>query len=111
MYCTKCGAVLEGSHAYCSHCGTPTERPSTMSDSRPAPRLRRSIYDKKIAGLCGGIAEYLAVDPTLVRLVWLVATICFPPLLVGYIGAWIIVPKEPPRLASPVASGVPQPQS
>jgi len=79
-----------------------------MSASGPAPRLTRSIYDKKIAGICGGIAQYLAVDPTFVRLIWLVAIVCFPPL--GYIAAWIVVPKEAPWLASPFESGLPQPQ-
>ena len=111
MYCTQCGVVLEGSDSYCSQCGTPTGRASSMSGNHPVPRLTRSIYDVKIAGICGGLAQYLAVDPTFVRLIWLVATVCFPPLLVGYLGAWIILPKEPPRLASPLESGVPQPQS
>jgi phage shock protein C len=111
MYCTKCGVVLEGSDAYCSQCGTPAGHPPTMSARRPAQRLTRSIYDAKIAGICGGLAQYLTVDPTFVRLIWLVATVCFPPLLLGYIGAWIIVPKEAPRLAFPVESGIPEPQS
>src|SRR4051812_38560211 len=111
MYCTRCGVVLEGSDAYCSQCGTPTERRSATSASRPEPRLMRSNSDAKMAGLCGGLAQYLGVDATFVRLIWLVATVCFPPLLVGYLGAWIILPKEPPRLASPLESGVPQPQS
>jgi phage shock protein C len=111
MYCTKCGVVLGGSDAYCSQCGTPTEHPPTRSASQSAPRLTRSIYDAKIAGVCGGLAQYLGVDPTFVRLIWLVAIVCFPPLLLGYIGAWIIVPKEAPGLALPVESGIPQPQS
>jgi phage shock protein PspC (stress-responsive transcriptional regulator) len=111
MYCTKCGVVLQESDAYCSQCGTPTGHQSTMWTNRPAPRLTRSIYDVKIAGVCGGLAQYLTVDPTLVRLIWLVATVCFPPLLLGYIAAWIIMPKEPPALPSPIESGSPQPQS
>ena len=111
MYCTNCGGVLEGSVAYCSQCGTPTAHPSTTSATRPAPRFTRSIHDAKMAGICGGLAQYLAVDSTLVRLIWLVATVCFPPLLLGYIGAWIIVPKETPVLTLPVKSSIPQPQS
>ena len=111
MYCTKCGVVLDRSDTYCSHCGTPTGRLPTTSASRPAPRLTRSIYDAKIAGICGGLAEYLAVDPTFVRLLWLVATLCFPPLLLGYLGAWIIVPKEVPRLTSPLEASISYPQS
>ena len=55
--------------------------------------MTRSIYDKKIAGVCGGLAEYLAVDPTLIRLIWLVALVCFPPVLLGYTAAGIIMTK------------------
>ena len=111
MYCTKCGVVLEGSEVYCSQCGTPTGRLSATLAGSPVPRLTRAIYDKKIGGVCGGLGRYLAADSTFVRLIWLVAILCFPPLLLGYIGAWIIVPKEAPRLAAPVQSGIPQPQS
>jgi phage shock protein C len=102
VYCTNCGDVLEGSVAYCSQCGTPTGRLPITSAIRAAPRLTRSLDDAKMAGVCGGLAQYLAVDPTFVRLIWLVATLCFPPLLLGYIGAWILVPKEAPRLTSPL---------
>ena len=110
MYCTNCGVLLEEAAVYCSQCGTGTGRPSTTFASHPMMRLTRSISDAKIAGICGGLAQYLAVDPTLVRLIWLVATVCFPPLLLGYIAAWIIVPKEVPARALSVGSGVPQPQ-
>jgi phage shock protein PspC (stress-responsive transcriptional regulator) len=61
--------------------------------------LTRSRYDRKIAGVCGGLAEYLDVDPTLVRLLWL--TLVFVPPSVGliaYILAWIVIPREAPRL-------------
>ena len=112
MYCTKCGVVLEGSEVYCSQCGTPTARLNAMLAGSPVPRLTRAIYDKKIGGVCGGLAQYLAADSTFIRLIWLIATICFPPLLIGYIGAWILLPKEAPRLlAPPLESAMPQPQS
>jgi len=112
MYCTKCGVILEGSDFYCSQCGAPTARLTAMSASSPVPRLTRAIYDKKIGGVCGGLAQYLAADSTFVRLIWLIATICFPPLLVGYIGAWILLPKEAPRLPAPtLESTMPQSQA
>ncbi|MDZ4798566.1 MAG: PspC domain-containing protein [Bryobacteraceae bacterium] len=101
MYCTKCGIALEESVAYCSQCGTPTAQRPFMSAGVSGPRLTRSIYDSKVAGVCGGLAQYLNVDSTLIRLVWLVAMVCFPPVLLGYIAAWIVMPKEPPRLTSP----------
>jgi phage shock protein PspC (stress-responsive transcriptional regulator) len=51
-----------------------------------------------MAGVCGGIAEYLDVDPTIVRLVW-VALSVVPGGFVGgalaYVLAWIIIPKAP----------------
>ena len=60
-------------------------------------RLYRSEHNKKIAGLCGGIGEYLDIDPTIVRLIAIVfgiATGVFP-FLIGYFIAWMIVPQAP----------------
>ncbi len=58
-------------------------------------RLHRSSDDKWIAGVCGGFAEYLDWDPTLIRLAWLFLTVFsagFPGLLI-YIFLWICMPK------------------
>lgn len=51
--------------------------------------------DKKLAGVCGGIAEYFDVDPSLVRLAWIVMTILtgIAPGVVAYIVAAVIMPK------------------
>ena len=59
-------------------------------------KIRRSKNDKIIAGLCGGVAEMLSVDPTLVRLlcVFLCVATAILPLLVTYIVGWIIVPED-----------------
>ena len=59
-------------------------------------KIRRSTKDKVIAGLCGGVAEMLSVDPTLVRLlcVFLCVTTLIFPLLVTYLVGWIIVPED-----------------
>ncbi len=56
-----------------------------------------SRTDRKIAGVCGGLGELMNVDPTIVRLAMVIlclATVVFP-FLVGYILAWIIVPRSP----------------
>lgn len=60
-------------------------------------RLFRSQRDKKIAGLCGGLGEYLDVDPTIVRLLAIVLCIGTGifPFLIGYLIAWMIVPIAP----------------
>ncbi len=100
MYCTKCGKELQDSEIYCSQCGTATERAAQRTHGGAPPRaLMRSIYDKKIAGVCAGVAKYLDVDVTLVRLIWLILTF-FPPSigLIAYIIAWIVMPKEPVQL-------------
>lgn len=57
-------------------------------------RLYRSVTDKKIAGVCGGIAELMDVDPTIIRLiaVFLALVTGIFPLLVAYLVAWWIVP-------------------
>ena len=59
-------------------------------------RLHRSEKDRKIAGLCGGVAEYLNVDPTMVRLaaVILAAISGLAPMVIGYLVAILIVPLE-----------------
>jgi phage shock protein C len=48
-----------------------------------------------VGGVCGGLAEYLGADPTLVRLATVVLTLCFLPLVLAYLLAWIIVPAAP----------------
>ncbi|MBP5515374.1 MAG: PspC domain-containing protein [Bacteroidales bacterium] len=57
-------------------------------------RLTRSTSDKKIAGVCGGIANYLNVDPTVVRIIFLVALICGSIGFWAYIITWIAAPED-----------------
>jgi phage shock protein PspC (stress-responsive transcriptional regulator) len=62
-------------------------------NDRTIRRLTRS-QDSKIAGVCGGLAEYLGVDPTLVRVFAVIALVFgFPAVLVGYLVAWAIMPR------------------
>ena len=58
-------------------------------------RLRRSSTDRKIAGVCGGLAEYFEVDPTIVRLVVVGVALVTAviPMLVGYLLSWMIIPR------------------
>ncbi len=59
-------------------------------------RLYRSNKERMIGGVCGGIAEYFNVDPTLVRLIYVLASIfsiAFPGVLV-YIILWAIIPRS-----------------
>lgn len=59
-------------------------------------RIYRSDKDRMVCGVCGGIGDYFSIDPTLVRLAWVVVTI-FPTCgfgLLAYIIAAIVVPGE-----------------
>jgi phage shock protein C len=71
--------------------------------------LRRSAQDWKLAGVCGGIAEYFQVDPTAVRVAWAVLTVVPGAIVLGiiaYVVAWVIMPLDrPPQVivTSPAA--------
>ncbi|MBI5022126.1 MAG: PspC domain-containing protein [Ignavibacteriales bacterium] len=58
-------------------------------------KLYRSVTNRKIAGVCGGLGEMLDADPTLVRLATVVIALAtgLLPFLIGYIIAWWIVPE------------------
>ncbi|EFI84813.1 PspC domain-containing protein [Listeria grayi] len=58
-------------------------------------KLYRSTYDKKLAGVCGGLADYFGIDATLVRLLWIVASLIFGSGILLYILAAIIIPADP----------------
>jgi phage shock protein PspC (stress-responsive transcriptional regulator) len=81
------------------------------TDERPK-RLTRSTADRRIAGVCGGLAEYLRVDATVVRLVWAVLTVVPGCIVLGvfaYAVAWFIMPLQSGAHATPGPStGVPE---
>lgn len=70
-------------------------------------KLYRSTTDTMIGGVCGGLAEYFDLDPTLVRIVYALVSLlsaAFPGMLV-YLVFWVVVPKraaiEPPGPEQP----------
>lgn len=59
-------------------------------------KLYRSRTDKKIAGVCAGIAEYFDIDPTVVRIIFVI--LLLPggfPGLIPYLILWVVVPEAP----------------
>ena len=56
-------------------------------------KLYRSNVDKKIAGVCGGLAEYLNVDSTVIRLAWALVTLFAGAGLIAYIVAALVMPN------------------
>ena len=92
MFCIGCGNEIAESANFCPSCGAKQRERSSHK------QLTLSATNKKIAGVCGGLAAYLDVDATVVRLIW-VALSVVPGGLVGgalaYFLAWIIIPKAP----------------
>lgn len=59
-------------------------------------RLYRSTTDMKIAGVCGGLAEYFKIDPTIIRIIFVI--LLLPggfPGFIPYVIMWIVVPVKP----------------
>jgi phage shock protein C len=57
-------------------------------------QLCRSKRNKMLAGVCGGIAEYFSIDPTIIRIVWVVVSLTYGLGIVAYIIAAIIMPEK-----------------
>ena len=104
------GAIVGGVLAYLGawlvmpEAAEPTSRPLGR-------RLTRSSADKKIAGICGGLAEYFGVDATPIRLLWVILSILCGAVIGGviaYLIAWIVIPRAPEAVlptAVPASTG------
>lgn len=102
MYCNACGKTIAEDGRFCPYCGNVVGIPPTPK------RLMRSRADRKIGGVCAGLAQYLDLDTSLVRILWFFITLAcgFFPGVVAYVLAWIIIPEEP-ELKPTVASQQP----
>jgi len=91
------GAIVLGVVAYLAAWVLMPPAEGTVPPSTRA-RLVRSSTDKRIAGVCGGLAEYFNLDPTIVRVAWIVVSV-IPGLIVfgaiAYLMAWFIIPAGP----------------
>jgi phage shock protein C len=63
-----------------------------MNTSR---KLYRSKSNRQVAGVCGGLAEYFNLDPTLIRVLFVLLAVLGGSGVVLYVAMWIIVPKQP----------------
>lgn len=65
-----------------------------MKTDKNIKRLYRSKTNRVIAGVCGGIGEYFNIDPTIVRLLWIMFVFLGGSGILAYIIAWIIIPDK-----------------
>jgi phage shock protein C len=98
MICANCQNAIPDASNYCCTCGA--KQPASgasgaVAEVHPKKRLARSCKDKKIAGVCAGLAEYFDLDVTLVRLVWLTAVLVAGTGLLVYLVLWLVLPLAP----------------
>jgi phage shock protein C len=63
--------------------------------TQPYKKLWRSRYNKRLAGVCGGIGEYFKVDPFWIRLLFVIFFLAGGAALIIYVIIWLLVPLEP----------------
>ena len=61
----------------------------------PGRKLYRSRTDRKLGGVCGGLAEYFNLDPTLIRVLFIILAVLGGSGVVIYLAMWILVPNPP----------------
>ncbi len=96
MNCARCARDIGGDSAYCAYCGAAQH--DEGAETMRTRQLERSVTDRQIGGVCGGLAVYLGLDVTLVRILWVVLSIVPGAILFGliaYVAAWVIVPETP----------------
>ena len=94
MNCALCERQINDDSAYCAYCGA-AQRGKSVGATRPG-RLERSVTDRQLAGVCGGLGVYLGLDSTLVRILWIVLSIVPGAILFGliaYLVAWLLIPE------------------
>ncbi len=98
MICPNCQKDIAIGSRFCYNCGAKqaeTPPPGLSPATGGKKKLMRSSTDKKIAGVCAGLADYFDLDPTIVRVVWLLAVLCAGTGLLLYVILWIVLPLAP----------------
>lgn len=80
-------------------------RPEEAAGEKPpVRRLYRSLRNRKIAGICGGLGDYLNVDPTLIRVLWVLLILYGGAGILFYLILWVVVPQAPIFVSPPMTT-------
>jgi phage shock protein PspC (stress-responsive transcriptional regulator) len=114
MFCTKCGHQLVEGSGFCPGCGVPLGGESAEPVREPfsKKRLARDMTQKSVAGVCSGVAKYLEVDVTIIRILWLCTIFFGGAGVIVYLICWIVMPQdwgEQPAQAAPEPTPAPAP--
>ena len=92
------GAIVLGVVAYIAAWILMPRAETGDAASTTRARLVRSRADRRIAGVCGGVADYFDLDPTIVRISWVIVSVLVGAVVFGviaYFVAWFIIPPAP----------------
>ncbi|HLZ92730.1 MAG TPA: PspC domain-containing protein [Candidatus Acidoferrum sp.] len=99
MVCVNCQRQITDGSNFCYNCGAKQPVPGASAvntgEYGGRKRLVRSTTDKKIAGVAAGLADYFDLDPTIIRVVWLLAILFAGTGLIAYVILWIALPPGP----------------
>ncbi len=99
MYCSNCGKSIDDSSVFCQFCGARTAQQKSSSFPFKIPSSKRPFArysnDKKIAGVCGGVARYFDLDSSLVRAIWLLCSLLWGAGPIAYVVLWVAMPLDP----------------
>ncbi|HKV23703.1 MAG TPA: PspC domain-containing protein [Candidatus Acidoferrum sp.] len=109
MICSNCHKDIAAGSKFCYNCGTkqPESGSPGLSPATGSPkRLMRSSTDKKLGGVCAGLADYFDADPTIIRLLWLLLVLCAGTGVLAYVILWIVLPLAPGGVIPTASSSV-----
>ncbi len=98
MTCPRCNKNIAIGSNFCYNCGAKqaeTGAPGISPATGAHKRLMRSSTDKKIAGVCAGLADYFDMDATIIRVLWLLLFLCAGTGVLAYVIFWIVLPLAP----------------
>ena len=90
MYRNHCGKANPDDARICAYCGAPL----AGAGAPPERRLVRPRRDRKIAGVCAGVAQYYGWNVTVLRLIWFLAFLLLGAGGLLYLILWIVLPNE-----------------
>ena len=109
MICASCQKEIAAGSKFCYSCGA--KQPETPASAVPPgyvppKKFVLSTNDRKVAGVCAGVADYFDMDPTLIRVLWALATLIPGPNIIAYIVIWIAAPEGPTGVVRTSATAV-----
>jgi len=108
MICPNCQKDIAVGSKFCYNCGA--KQPENPASATPPPaysghkKLVRSTNDRKIAGVAAGLADYFDLDPTIIRVVWVLAFFCAGTGALAYMILWMVLPQGLTGVATPSAT-------